>query len=124
MSDGIVNRPASHPWVMLHGQLLLPRCKLLLVAFITFVTLDDVPEIANSDVTKQLMSACALVQFYARGLFATWPVTRYQGASPVGFVGCMRAYAWATRTALFSVLDWPIRKLSQGRVLSTCATSI
>ncbi|CAL8464655.1 g4190 [Coccomyxa elongata] len=55
--------------------------------------------------------------FFARGVFA-WPaITGFRGQRE-GIIGNLRMQGWAVRALSLSALDWPLRKITQGRWLS------
>ncbi|EIE19074.1 NAD(P)-binding protein [Coccomyxa subellipsoidea C-169] len=59
----------------------------------------------------------ACLQFFARGVFA-WPaITAFKGQQQ-GVIGNLRMQGWALRALSLSALDWPLRRLTQGRGLS------
>jgi WW domain-containing oxidoreductase len=60
-----------------------------------------------------------LPQFYARGLFASPLVTSWRGVPRKGAAGdAVRGWAWGLVTLAHSLLDWPLRRLSGGRLLA------
>jgi len=60
-------------------------------------------------------SALVYVQFFARGLFATPSITHFKGPGE-GVVDQLRMYGWAARALTLSALDWPLRRVSKGKL--------
>ena len=57
------------------------------------------------------------MQFFARGLFATPSITHFKGPGE-GVVSQLRMYGWAIRALTLSALDWPLRRVSKGAIIS------
>eukprot|EP00887_Chlorella_sp_A99_P006924 scaffold2.g6924.t1 len=58
------------------------------------------------------------LRFYARGLFASPLITSWRGVPSRAGSDRVRGAAWGLVTLLLSLLDWPIRNLSGGRLAS------
>ncbi|KAI3424130.1 hypothetical protein D9Q98_009490 [Chlorella vulgaris] len=58
------------------------------------------------------------LRFYARGLFTSPLVTSWRGIPQRGFRSRVRQTVWGLSTLAHSLLDWPLRRLSGGRILA------
>ncbi|EFN53453.1 hypothetical protein CHLNCDRAFT_136710 [Chlorella variabilis] len=58
------------------------------------------------------------LRYYARGLFASPLVTSWRGTPRRGAADRLREGAWGLVTLVHSLLDWPLRNLSSGRLCS------
>ncbi|KAK9809586.1 hypothetical protein WJX73_004402 [Symbiochloris irregularis] len=76
------------------------------------------PSINGSRPKQPFTTPC---RYYARGLF-TSPLITWGRVGPArGIWGHIRTYAWAARALTLSLLDWPLRYASGGRLASsTC----
>lgn len=57
------------------------------------------------------------LRFYARGAFAS-PAIGWCSSEATGLLGQLQKAAWAVSAVVHSSLDWPVRRLSGGRLLS------
>ena len=55
------------------------------------------------------------MQFYARGMFASPAIGWCSARRDAGLLRQLQKGAWALSAVLHSSLDWPIRRLSQGK---------
>jgi hypothetical protein len=69
--------------------------------------------------------SCPRAQFYARGLFASPPITAIDATPRRGLHGALSKALWAVSASVLSVMDWPARRLSGGRLAArtTCVPS-
>lgn len=65
------------------------------------------------------------LRFYARGLFASPPMTAIDATPGRGLHGALSKALWVASAGVLSVMDWPARRLSGGRLAAhtTCVPS-
>ena len=64
-------------------------------------------------VTSLWSDKAPLLQFYARGAFAS-PAIGWCNSEANGLLGHLQKAAWAVSAVVHSSLDWPVRRLSRG----------
>lgn len=84
---------------------LIPRCTLYFSAF--FFT------VWNVVCGIQTFQFPTLLQFYARGLFASPMITGYSQAQG-GALGAIVKALWVARAGLLSAIDYPLRRITGG----------
>ncbi|DBA73310.1 TPA: Retinol dehydrogenase 13, variant 2 [Trebouxia sp. C0004] len=71
----------------------------------------------NVKVTLEDLPVYKPLRFYARGAFAS-PAIGWCSSDNTSLLGHVQRGLWAVSAVLHSSVDWPIRRLSQGRLLS------